>query len=403
MKVLFISKYPPIEGGVASRNYWLTRALGARGIEVSIVTNALTVEEMWREDLGQSGHEVSKDFQPPHVRVHSLKSEAPAHIPYSPAYLSRLVSLGLKVLGEHGGDVIDTHYLEPYGAAGFIIKKITGLPLIVRHAGSDIYRLLQNPDFRYFLGRVIQEADCLFFSRSLMPLIRSLGVDEKKRATFSHGALDDSAFTPDGEKFDFAQNNIIVPSGIPILTYMGKAGPYKGIQETIRALAGIKRDFRFLMVANGRKMEEYQAEIASHNLEEKVINIGFVAPWIIPSILRASTALLHLENNFPIPIHRPVQPFEAIATRTPLVLSREMHEKIKPRFPDNAEHFKVVENVSDIGELQKALLYALDTPDVLEDHAERLRAEFLEGNDWKGYIDSYAGMYDALARHKKIQ
>ncbi len=46
-----ISKYPLIEGGVASQVYWLAKGLGERGHKVHIVTNALEVEEENREKL----------------------------------------------------------------------------------------------------------------------------------------------------------------------------------------------------------------------------------------------------------------------------------------------------------------------------------------------------------------
>ena len=49
IKVCFFSKYPPIEGGISSRTYWLSRALGKRGMEIHIITNALEVEEEYRE------------------------------------------------------------------------------------------------------------------------------------------------------------------------------------------------------------------------------------------------------------------------------------------------------------------------------------------------------------------
>ena len=51
MKVCFFSKYPPIEGGISSRTYWLAKALGERKIEVHLVTNALEVEENYKEAI----------------------------------------------------------------------------------------------------------------------------------------------------------------------------------------------------------------------------------------------------------------------------------------------------------------------------------------------------------------
>ena len=398
MNILFISKYPPIEGGVASRNYWLTRALGARGINIHVITNALAVEEMWREELDLSDPRVMERFKPDHVHIHSLKIDPPHHIPYSQAYLSRMVNLGLKIIGEHGADLIDAHYLEPYGTAGFVIKQITGLPLIIKHAGSDMYRLFQHKEFRYFLGRVLQGADGLFLSKSLYPLARELDINPKKLISLAKRPIDDSVFTPHAVPFDFSEKNITIPKEIPIITYMGKANTNKGISEVIRSLSRINKDFRLLFVSKGKKLNDFKEEIRSLGLEDKVIYLDFVPPWVVPRILRSTSALLHLENDFPIPIHSPIQPFEAIASQTPLILSREIFDKIKSSFPANAEHFNVVEKISDQDELTRMFLRIFDSSHALQENAKTIREEFLQRNDWDAYIDSYIAMYESFVR-----
>jgi len=56
MKICMIGKYPPIEGGVSARNYWIARGLSERGHEVHLVTNADEVEPAYRMYLnGESG------------------------------------------------------------------------------------------------------------------------------------------------------------------------------------------------------------------------------------------------------------------------------------------------------------------------------------------------------------
>jgi glycosyltransferase involved in cell wall biosynthesis len=67
MKICIIAKYPPIEGGESSKAYWLARALGQRGHEVHVVTNALEVEEEYREQL--SDYDLKYKYQPQGVYV----------------------------------------------------------------------------------------------------------------------------------------------------------------------------------------------------------------------------------------------------------------------------------------------------------------------------------------------
>jgi hypothetical protein len=45
MRICFIGKYPPIQGGVSAQTYWAVRGLAERGHEVCVVTNADEVED----------------------------------------------------------------------------------------------------------------------------------------------------------------------------------------------------------------------------------------------------------------------------------------------------------------------------------------------------------------------
>ncbi|MBI2654760.1 hypothetical protein HYX02_08215 [Candidatus Woesearchaeota archaeon] len=51
MNLLFISKYPPIEGGVSAQTYWLAKALGEKGHKVYVVSNCWEVEQRYREQI----------------------------------------------------------------------------------------------------------------------------------------------------------------------------------------------------------------------------------------------------------------------------------------------------------------------------------------------------------------
>jgi len=61
-RVCFFTKYPPIEGGTASRSYWLIRALGEKGIEAHVITDALEKEWLEKIDFEDAGD--LANFQP---------------------------------------------------------------------------------------------------------------------------------------------------------------------------------------------------------------------------------------------------------------------------------------------------------------------------------------------------
>jgi len=395
MKILMISKYPPIEGGVSSRNYWLAKALGDRGIEVSVITNALACEEEWRAGLDMGDVASLKMHQPKNVFFYSLKDEPPFHIPYSQGYLSRLVNLGLKVIGERGADVIYSHYLEPYAAAGFILKKITGLPLVIRHAGSDIYRIYKDKDYRYFMSEVIRGADALLYSSVFDEMSSLLKLDRKKLIRPPYGILDHSVFSPEGEKFNFDKYGVKTPHGIPIVAYLGKSTANKGIEEAINALSGLKQDFRFVFVSGGGGSEHFMSR-AKNKLAGKFIHLPFIPPWEVPALMRFSAAVLNLENKFPIPIHGPIQPYEAIATGVPLILSGEMFGKIAPLFPGTASKFTVVENPQETDKLLTAFQKLFSDSKQSREDAKKIREEFLTRNHWEKYVDFHISLFHSL-------
>src|SRR5436190_19680886 len=48
MKLCFVGKYPPIQGGVARDSFWAAIALAQQDVEVHVVTNAREVEAEFR-------------------------------------------------------------------------------------------------------------------------------------------------------------------------------------------------------------------------------------------------------------------------------------------------------------------------------------------------------------------
>ena len=64
----------------------------------------------------------------------------------------------LEVINDHGIDVIDTGYLIPYGIVGYMASKMTGIPYILRHGGSDVVKFLRKGVWNRLLPEVIRGA-----------------------------------------------------------------------------------------------------------------------------------------------------------------------------------------------------------------------------------------------------
>src|SRR5688572_24421354 len=107
MKVCFIGKYPPIEGGVSATTYWLARGLAQRGHEISVVTNADEVEEDYRMHLvpGDEEHYEPR-FPSSGGRVDVFPTEhlgrRMTHIPAHNPFATKLAGLATETIRSRG-------------------------------------------------------------------------------------------------------------------------------------------------------------------------------------------------------------------------------------------------------------------------------------------------------------
>lgn len=396
MKICFFSKYPPIEGGVSSRTYWLAKALGKAGHEVHIVTNALEVEEEYREKLDFENPEDLEKYQPDNVYVHSLNYGVPKHIPYSPEYLARLINLGVQVVRDYNCDVIDSYYFLPYGLAGMFTKMLTGKPLIVRHAGSDITRLLSDSNFRQIFLELFRNADLIITNEKLKKEVFGYyGIEKNKIAVGNFFGVDEKEFNPEIELCDLKKEfGIEVPKETPILTYIGKYGERKGVDELLKALSGVEDDFFLLLVSGGKNRDILEKKIASFpSLQKKYCISGFVPPWKIPGIIKKSDLIVQLENSFPIKIHMPIQPLEAFSVGTPVLLSEEIFGKYEKNLKLVDRQNVFVADPKNIAQLQKTLEFIIQNKKLREEVGKN-SLKVVGRNNFKTVLENNTKIYE---------
>ena len=130
-RITLLSKYPPLEGGIAAKTYWLARGLAKRGHTVHVVTHGVSAGQEYQIQGAESPPDAM-----PNLSVHRAPDEIPWHIPEDKEYALTLLDTTLSVIREHRIQIIDTGYLVPYGVIGHLAKLITGVRHIVRHGGS---------------------------------------------------------------------------------------------------------------------------------------------------------------------------------------------------------------------------------------------------------------------------
>jgi glycosyltransferase involved in cell wall biosynthesis len=316
MRLIFISKYPPIEGYVSSCTYWLARALASRGHDVTVVTNAFEVEDSHREHL--EGADLDR-YQQKGLTVRNTDPFQDLRlIPEANPFCEKLASAAIE--RSVGADVLDAWYLVSYGSAGMLAKSATGLPLVIRHAGSDLGRLAANPHLRPLICAMLKRADAVVASKGSRPMLMELGAPAKKIHEIPV-SVDTGAFNPLAKPADLG-----TPGDVPVIACIGKITRGKGVRELFAAAAGIDANFRLLLVTSAQKnLKELKIPPA---LKKKLIIRPFTAPWKVPGIIRASRCVVMPEHDFPVKAHCPILPREVLACGTCLVISEELRRKV---------------------------------------------------------------------------
>ena len=138
MKILQISKYPPIQGGVSAQCFWFSQALAEAGHSVTILTNSLEVESDYRINLTTAQFKLLSGFRKRNsIRFVSTEYDAALiYIPQTSPHLSKLISLGLKEIEDNTPDLIYSSYLEPYGVAALVLIEIDGRSIRIQSCGK---------------------------------------------------------------------------------------------------------------------------------------------------------------------------------------------------------------------------------------------------------------------------
>src|SRR5690348_15833134 len=109
------------------RTYRTAHALAARGHEVHVVTNAKEVELPFRMHMRLHDWErCDAHYGKCSATAHWTDpvDRSPFHIPMSRPFVSKLASIAAIVHTVHPFDLIFSHYLEPYGVAGYLAAQM---------------------------------------------------------------------------------------------------------------------------------------------------------------------------------------------------------------------------------------------------------------------------------------
>jgi glycosyltransferase involved in cell wall biosynthesis len=391
MKICILGKYPPIEGGVSTHTYWLARGLARRGHHVHVVTNADEVEDMYRMNLvaddarwleGSLDHGGAVHLHNPEA----FSRAAMGHIPESNPFVSKLASVATDVIRQHGCEIILAYYYEPYGVAGWLASQWTGAPLLLKHAGSDLDRLMRQPDLSTTYKEILRRADAVVTQPRLMARFAGMGVSrERLREDVAYG-LPPEVFAPEGPTLDLRglafridgttgprepmssvrSASALVNPAWPTIGILGKTGQSKGTYDLIDALGRLAAEglaFNFVAMVGQPQAQLLAAAVARARLTERCTILPLLPNWRVPEFLRSCTAVCFLERGFPVEIHGPMIAREVLACGTCLVVSGEIASK--QRYRDalvDGKNVLVVEDPRAIDSLALTLRRVIQDP-----------------------------------------
>lgn len=183
-------------------------------------------------------------------------------------------------------DIIHVHFAVPSGALAFVVHLLTGVPYVLTaHLGDVPGGVPEKTDrwFRWvapFTPPIWRRAAKVFgvseFTRQL--------AEERYRVEVAvlHNGVDLKALDP-GE---------ITVSEEPQVVFAGRFVPQKNPLQVVRALSAVRDlPWKCVMVGDGPLRPAVEAEIRTHDLEDRFVLPGWVTPDQVIAYLRAGDIL----------------------------------------------------------------------------------------------------------------
>jgi glycosyltransferase involved in cell wall biosynthesis len=385
LRICVIGKFPPIQGGVSMRTYWTAHALAGRGHDVHVVTNAKEASPPFRMHMRpQDWQRCEATYGKGRVTVHWTDpvDRSQSYLPMASPFVTKLATIAAGVHGEHPFDVIFSHYMEPYGVAGYLACQMTGVAHVVRMAGSDAGRLWHHPQFEALYDHVLRSAEVVVAGGVVAERAIQRGVDPDRIAFGGGYVLPEHLFTPDGPSIDLDALRAEIEldpelrnqlwgdfaADRPYFGIYGKLGGNKGSFALLEALHRLKlagSDVGLVALAHGKPDVEarFRERALELGLADRILQIPFLPHWRVPEFLRGCLAVCCLEQDFPIGFHSPIVPREVLLCGTCLVGSTEVIRKL-PGYEGLPHGYGcvAVPDVNDIGALSARLASIASDP-----------------------------------------
>lgn len=303
MKILLIGKYPPIQGGISTKTYWLYRHLRRKGFDFKIVT---VYKDNYSIDAFDENESVSviKD------------RDIPWHIPESKLLDDRIISKAHFIAKSFNPDLIETNYLWPFNKDALLISILLNKPLLIRHAGSDIAKFINDEEFSVIFNLYCEQADLIVTNRDYYQLLKKRLPNETKVKCLKRYIPDPDIFMPYASKKTYD------------VLFSGKINyhwRYKGLIELCEKIK--YENWKALFLIDGDYRKDVIELIDKQKLSDLITVSRFIHPENMPSVYNSSRSVWLWENRSTPDFSNII--WEAAFCSVPCIVNDEVSMKIQ--------------------------------------------------------------------------
>lgn len=325
--ILFITKFPPVVGGVATLEYWRAYMLAELGNTVILVTNC--IEDCNGYVIAEQSNDLLSHLRFPNCKGKVLTfftsmaymknkqiKRNHQHIPYNDMSTTKLYSLAEAVIKEYKPDVIYSGYLEPYGMVSYLLSEKYNIPHILGFAGSDFNRLLCVPELNRIYSKVLKNATLIMTSWNKAERLIGLGVEPENISY-----IPQPIFLPT-QYYDRHCINRECTVGI-----YGKCGKHKKMDMILKGIGAVdKIQINCMTIpANRQYLEESIQKECPHN---NVVFFESKYPNEMSDFLNLNQIMFFFDENFDVVDHVPIAPIEAGLSGVCVVLSKTLYKSL---------------------------------------------------------------------------
>lgn len=282
MNILFVTPFfSPQSGGVATYVQDIKRLLAARGHHVYVLRpgDSDVVTEC---SSGTGGDVVELNLRAPWISTVPVRAVI-AFLLYFIPTLWRLY----RFVRRRNIQLVSLEYPMTYMLYFYVIRKWTGIPIVVGLHGSDVLLLHTNDSVsQWLVRRIIRRADwILAHSVSLVRDAHDRVGNLGKNCSYLHYGVECARLRDAAER---AMTIAPIPKGDYVLT-VAKLYPRKGLDVLLRAIHVLKSShcqYRFAIVGDGPEESRLKSMAAELGIDSMVLFLGDIKNDIVPALFK---------------------------------------------------------------------------------------------------------------------